>query len=102
MIQGLNVTVSGTEIRRICLDRASERRAKADMQRSNAKLLESMPQNAGLTSQRDPKEDMLQSAGRYEDEASELEFIAQHVEILESYRLESNDLRKLGIVKSGW
>lgn len=102
MIEGLVVTIDSNELVTICAKRAEDRRSKAASYRANAAAFTEMDMPKGMTSQRDPKVDMLEAALRYEGEAQELDFIRTHLEVGQTYRLESQDLRKLGIVSQGW
>jgi hypothetical protein len=47
----------------------------------------------------DPKRQLLERREHHEAEASELQFIGDHLNITEDYLLDRSDLQKLGICK---
>lgn len=104
MIEGLRVTVEGPELRQLCQDRAVHHHERA---LKYAAQVVSMKENAieGMAyTNGDPVRALEDKREQHEAEAAELEFIANHVELRESYLLGREDLVKLGITKGrgGW
>lgn len=110
MIEGLKVTVSGTELRDLCLKQAEFHDARRATYSENAKNLadaEQGDEESGLgaiayTGQADPKKALRDKATQHGNSADELRFIAAHLDLSESYLLDDSALRKLGITKNGY
>lgn len=102
MIEGLKITVSGTELRTLCLTQAGKLKAKAERALEQADVYETAEVQTGVqqsTSNRDPVEDLRAAAVTHNSNAQELVFIADHLEPLETYLLGREDLYRLGIIK---
>lgn len=98
MIEGLQVTVSATELRELCVKRAAYHRERAAVYSSQvadmqANEIERMRFTGG-----DPVRALESRREQHESDASELEFIAAHLVANEEYRLDLSALAKLGIV----
>lgn len=101
MIEGLTVTVGGSELADLCRKRSY---ALLEFAKKNRAMVLEIDDAAvavgkGYTSSNDPREAMRQKAQGQESEAQELAFIADHLLPDESYQLDSGDLMKLGIVR---
>lgn len=100
MIEGLKVTITGAELRELCLKRSDHHLQRVE---AYAAQEASMSQNQieGMSySGGDPKKVLTEKRKQHEWEASELQFIATHLDPSEKYLLEGEDLIKLGICKS--
>lgn len=100
MIEGLKVTVNGAELVLLCKDRALFHLGRAEKYQLQ---IMSMKQNAieGMNyTNGDPVKALEDKRFGHEAEASELQFIADHLDICETYLLGRDDLVKLGITKS--
>lgn len=100
MINGIKVTVHGSELRTLCLKRAQhhERRSEAYAQQIDSmktNQIEGMSYTNG-----DPIKALQDRKSIHDNEESELQFIADHLDLTEKYILDSSDLQKLGITKS--
>ena len=100
MIEGLKVTVSGDELRGLCTKRADHHRSRAKVY---SQQVESMTVNEieGMAyTNGDPRRALGDKRSQHENEAAELDFIAEHLVAAEDYLLDSAALQKLGICKS--
>lgn len=102
MIDGLTVTVPGTEVRELCLKSAEHHRERAQ---AYAGQLASMEKNEIEGSMHysgaDPKRSLKGKLEEHESEAAELDFIAKHLVLTEQYLLDSLALSRLGIARKG-
>ena len=103
MIEGLKVTVNAEELRGLCVARAKHHRERAraygeQVASFDAAQLETRSQYTG----KNPREALRDKQREHLDDASELDFIGAHLKADEEYRLEREDLRKLGIAKDRW
>jgi hypothetical protein len=99
MTEGLKVTIKGAELRELCLKRVEHHSQRAlvyvdQVASMEANEIEGMNYSGG-----DPKRQLLERREHHEAEASELQFIGDHLNITEDYLLDRDDLRKLGICK---
>jgi hypothetical protein len=97
MIEGLLSTVNAPELQLLCLKRADQHRASADQL---AKDL-TTPQRKKKNRRREPSypaEETQILIDRHLNKAQELEFIANHLEMKEQYRLNRDELCELGII----
>ena len=89
MIDGLKLTMSGEELRELLAARVAEHRASADRwQREADRTIEEQTEEAPLL----PEHMCEYEAERQEWRAEVLEFIGDHLEPLELYRLSESDL----------
>lgn len=99
MIEGLKVTVAGTELRDLCLQRSAHHKQRAAVY---AEQVASMDKNkiAGMNySGGDPRSNLQDKMAQHESEGAEMKFIAEHLVLSESYLLDADALQKLGITK---
>lgn len=100
-IQGLKVTIRGIELAELCNARAAHHRDRAKVYADQARSLETAQVEAPVNySGGNPRESLLVKMNEHKGEASEMEFIAKHIDLSEVYMLENADLVKLGITKS--
>ncbi len=100
MIEGLKVTVEGSELGELCESRAVHHESRAE---TYAKQIVSMNEDKieGMNyTNGDPVKTLEDRKSHHEGEAAELRFIAGHLVATEQYLLERSDLQKLGICKS--
>lgn len=102
MIEGLKVTVSGTELRELCMKRAAHHRERAKVYEGQRISMEQNEIEGMNYSNGDPKRVLKDKWTEHESEAAELEFIAEHLVPVESYLLDAPALAKLGIARSRW
>lgn len=101
MIDGLGLTMTGEELRRLLNDRVEEHRASAECWA--ARRDESAVDENGEDVQV-PEHICANEVERHEWRAAVLEFIRDHVEALEVYRLRESDMTfaELLPAKPGW
>lgn len=100
VIEGLKVTVSGVELRDLCLKREEHHESRvatyeAQIASMNASRIEGMNYTGG-----DPVRALEDKKSTHAAEADEMRFIAEHIDISMRYILGREDLVKLGIAKS--
>lgn len=102
MIEGLKVTISGTELADLCGQRADHH---AERERVYAEQIASM-ESAKIEGMQytggDPVKALADKRAQHASEAAEMRFISEHVEPEESYLLARADLYKLGITASAF
>ncbi len=101
MIEGLKVTIVGTELRDLCAKRADHHRERS---KAYAEQIVSMERNKveGMNySGGDPMQALTDKKSQHDGEAGELDFIAEHLQATEQYLLGRDDLHKLGIANRG-
>lgn len=99
MIEGLKVTVDGEELKKLCHEQAEHHGRRAEHYRSQLATLDSLTnENSSMR----PGEAARNKITEHEASDAELRFIAAHVEDNETYRLNRDDLIRLGIVRSRW
>lgn len=99
MIEGLKVTVKGTELRDLCLKHAEYQRQRAKVYADQTASMEANEIEGMNYSGGDPKKQLRDRHDHHESEAGELQFIGEHLNLTEDYLLERSDLLKLGICK---
>lgn len=97
MIEGLKVTVVGTELRELCSKRAEHHRQRASVYAGQEASMEANEIEGMGYSNGDPKRVLKDKRTQHEAEAGELDFIAAHLVGEEQYLLDSSALHKLGI-----
>lgn len=103
MIEGLKVTVTAEELRGLCEARAKHHRERAQAYAEqvagfDAAQLETRHHLSG----KNPREVLRDKQREHWEDASELKFIGGHLKGGEEYRLDREDLRKLGLAKDRW
>lgn len=98
MIEGLKVTILGSELRQLCSNRSLHHRNRASeyaaqVQNFTGAKIESMGYTNG-----DPIKAMTDKRDEHLREAEEMEFISAHIDLNQEYLLERSDLYTLGIV----
>lgn len=96
MIEGLKVTIRGFELRSLCATRADQHRERAAACTRGLRNLEAEGLRDGNN---DPKNNIDKKRLRHEAEASEMDFIAAHLDLTELYILSRGDLLRLGIAQ---
>lgn len=104
MIEGIVVTLTGTELQKLCKDCATHHRKRAKVYADQIKSMkENQIEAAHNMTAGDPLANLKSRLDSHTDDASEMEFIAGHLELKEKYRLQRDDLSRLGICKGrGW
>ncbi len=102
MIEGLKVTIVGTELRELCLKRAEHHRQRARVYAGQKASMEENEIGEMAYSNGDPKLVLKDKQEMHEAEAGELDFIAAHLISDEQYSLDASALVKLGISKRGY
>lgn len=100
MIEGLKVTIVGTELRELCTKRAEHHRQRAKVYAGQKASMEENEIGEMTYSNGDPKRVLKDKQTQHESEAGELDFIAAHLVADEQYLLDSSALVKLGIASS--
>jgi hypothetical protein len=99
MIEGLKVTVVGTEMRELCVraaDYHAERVRVYDQQL--ASMQDSNIEAANMTGG-DPMRALTERKSGHQNKEHEMRFVAAHIDLGEQYLLDWDALHKLGIVK---
>lgn len=99
MIEGLKVTVTGSDLIVLCANRAAHLEDRAKTLKEQLPTLDSL--QVPNTSNR-PGDDAREKIKRHTFQAAEMRFISQHIEPEEQYRLSDHDLVKIGIGDRGW
>jgi hypothetical protein len=99
MIEGLKVTISGSEVRELATKRAACHAEKAEQYRNQLEALAGL--NVVGTSNR-PGDDAKARIIQHTEHAAEMQFIADHVDVNEQYILNSGDLARLGVSYTAW
>lgn len=100
MIEGLKVTIEGTELKGLCEKRSifhAERAEAYLRQVANLDLdgVEPMQYTGG-----DPKRALRDKGTEHENASAEMAFTAAHINVNETYILDRSDLATLGITRS--
>jgi hypothetical protein len=97
-INGLSVSIKGTAVRQLCIDRAVERRHRAGLYEQQIKTLGEAGIELG-TASNDVKARATEGAKSCIQDAEEMEFMAANIDPAETFILTRYDLQRLGIVK---
>ena len=100
MIEGLKVTIVGTELKELCAKRADHHRNRAKVYAGQKASMEENEIGEMSYSNGDPKRVLKDKQEQHESECGELDFIAAHLVPTEEYLLDGAALCKLGIAKS--
>lgn len=105
-IEGLQSSVSGVELRRLCAARAEHHAKRSAEYRKQSEMFpddanDESQLNAGKSSS-SPRRDLLNKADDHADRGKFLAFVGEHVGHEETYDLSKSDLATLGIIKSGY
>jgi hypothetical protein len=100
MIEGLKITVDGRELADLCKLRAAHHRERAAKYAEQVKSMESDQIEGMNYTNGNPIQSLKDRQSTHEGEAGELDFIAAHLVVSESYLLGRDDLVKLGVTKS--
>jgi hypothetical protein len=104
MIEGLKVTIAGTELVTLCESRAKYHDSRAGFYAAQKEALPDIDENVPTFSNvsKRPQDMMQERIASHNAEAAELRFLAAHIKTDESYLLGREDLSKLGIVQRGY
>jgi len=100
MIQGLQVTLSASELQQLCTQRAGHHRERAAFYKNQHDTLREAIRSAHYTGA-DPKSALRCQQSDHLIAAQELEFIASHLDMGERYQIDRQDMQRLGICQSG-
>ncbi|MBL9176801.1 MAG: hypothetical protein JNM65_01985 [Verrucomicrobiaceae bacterium] len=96
MIQGLQVTLSATELQQLCTRRAEHHRERAAFYKSQHDTLREAIRSAQYTGA-DPKMTLRRQHADHLLAAQEMDFIASHLDMDERYQIDRQDMQRLGI-----
>jgi hypothetical protein len=104
MIEGIVVTLTGNELKKLCNERAAHHSKRAKVYTDQIKSMEeNQIEAAHNMTAGDPLANLKSRLDSHSDDAAEMEFIAAHLDLKEKYRLQREDLGRLGICKGrGW
>lgn len=102
MIEGLKVTIVGTELKELCTKRAEHHRQRAKVYAGQKASMEENEIGEMSYSNGDPKRVLKDKQEQHEAESGELDFIAAHLVPTEDYLLDASALCKLGISKRSY
>ena len=98
MIEGLKVTISGSEVRELATKRAACHAEKAEQYRKQLEALATLNVVGTSNGPGDAAKAIIQHTAH----AAEMQFIADHVDVNEQYILNSGDLARLGVSYTAW
>jgi hypothetical protein len=107
MIEGLKITVPGSEVAALLTKKAEYHRTRAAEYRKTFETLvavmggitkEDAPKMS--TSQQDPRENAKSGMERHEKHARENDFMSKYVNTEEMFLLATEDLHRLGVLES--
>jgi hypothetical protein len=96
MIQGLQVTLSATELQQLCTQRAEHHRERAAFYKNQHDTLRAAIRSAQYTGA-DPKGTLRRQHAEHLLASQELDFIASHLDMEERYQLDRHDMQRLGV-----
>ena len=99
MIEGLKVTIKGTELQKLCRERAAYHEGRVTIYMKQLSDMDRAEIESTNLSGGDPKRALKDKQNDHECQISELRFIADHLIATEEYLLDREDLEKIGIVK---
>jgi hypothetical protein len=105
MIEGLKVTIDGSELKTLCDTRAKfhdERARFYEQQKEALPDIDETMTGFSISNSKRPQEMMQERIASHKAEAAELRFIGAHINMEESFLLGRDDLQKLGIVSRGY
>jgi len=97
MIEGLKLTIAGTEVAELARAEAARLKEKAASIRKVSTIAAGQDDNMNSNIR-----NMDERASGFDAKAQELSFIADHLVLAETYQLDSGDLRLLGVVSGHW
>lgn len=100
MIEGLKVTIVGTELRDLCTKRAEHHRDRSKVYGEQIAMMEKNEVEGMNYTGGDPKRALADKQTEHDSQAGEMAFIAAHIDLSENYLLDSQALVRLGIAKS--
>lgn len=98
MIEGLKVTVKGAELKELCFNRANHHAGRAAVYEGQVQAMVDNNIEATGNTGGDPIKALRDKQSQHACQCEELTFIAEHIDLTESYLLEDRDLQRLGIV----
>lgn len=102
MIEGLRVTITGSEMRSLALKRVEHHRARASFYEAQLKAIPTLDDDSDSAPQRGskgPLDGIKDKITEHTCEADELQFMADHFPQDEQYVLDRNDLFRLGVCR---
>ncbi len=100
MIEGIVVTLTGNELKKLCNEHAAHHRKRAKVYAGQIKNMEeNQIEAAHNMTAGDPLANLKSRLDSHSDDAAEMKFIAAHLDLKEKYRLQREDLGRLGICK---
>ena len=102
MIEGLKITIEGTELKELCAKRAQHHLERSVAYAGQLASMEKAEIEGMQYSGGDPKRALRDKKEQHDAEASEMDFIAAHIVTSETYMLDKDALYKLGISKRGY
>jgi hypothetical protein len=102
MIEGLKVTIAGTELRDLCETRSKYHLNRVQGYKTKLEQVKGLDLSGSGKSSVDPTEEIENKIREHDLSAAELQFIADHLDTHESYLLDRNDLYKLGVTSRSY
>lgn len=100
MIEGLKPTVSGEKLKDLCIARASYHTQRAEKYQEQVDSMERAEIEGMNYTNGDPKRALKDKQNQHLADAEEMLFLAQNINVYETYILDSGDLQKLGICRN--
>ena len=99
-IEGLKVTVAGTELAELVRQQAAFHTERASKYQQQHAGLEAAQIEAMAYSNGDPKKALAEKQVEHENKARELAFVADHLKLDEDYLLDRSALVEIGVIRS--
>jgi hypothetical protein len=100
MIEGLKVTVAGSELRRLAGERADYHAERVTVYVGQIDGMKAAQVEGVQYTNGDPVQALEGRRAQHENDSRELRFIAEHIDVGETYLLDRDALIRLGIVSS--
>jgi hypothetical protein len=101
MIEGLKITVPGTEVAKRLSERAAYHRTRKGEYEQRVKTLEQAgveQREARLSSYSDPLREARDGVQRHDEKANEYEYLARFVDVNQTFLLDTSDLARMGVL----
>lgn len=96
MIEGLKITIKGIELKEYLLERVEYHNQKLERYREKIEGLEELQEQDAHTSV-DPVRDLRNHMEKHHSKATYFAFLAEHLNVQETYLLAESDMRRIEI-----
>ncbi len=104
IIDGIICTVSGAELKELCRKRSEYHKNRAEYYLKQFQAIPEEDRSApsGASNVKTPAQSMQDRFKTHDSESAELSFTAEHIKLDAEYRLDRQDLVRLGIASSSY